>query len=141
MWYIVSFHIEIYSSKHWKKINPKLVWMVLRDPLSNCGRRLSQIHVRWQVSLKLEISLSAIFILSISRNVEFRAKLSDTILKEGHLRSIQAKSGLIWFSYFKGEDLNIIFYQNMRNLHNWYKSAKRTFCLLLLYCDQNSLKF
>ena len=71
------------------------------------------------------MTIKEIFILSISRNVEFRAKLSDTILKEGHLRSIQAKSGLIWFSYFKGEDLNIIFYQNMRNLHNWYKSAKR----------------
>ena len=24
-----------------------------------------------------------------------------------------------------GEDLNVIFYQNMPNLHNWYKSAER----------------
>jgi hypothetical protein len=30
--------------------------------------------------------------------------------------------GLIWFSGFKGEDLNVIFYQNMSNLHNRYKS-------------------
>jgi hypothetical protein len=30
--------------------------------------------------------------------------------------------GLIWFNGFKGEDLNVIFYQN---LHNRYKSADR----------------
>jgi hypothetical protein len=29
--------------------------------------------------------------------------------------------GLIWFSGFRGEDLNVIFYQNMPNLHNRYK--------------------
>jgi hypothetical protein len=28
------------------------------------------------------------------------------------------KSGLIWFSGFRGEDLNVIFYHNMPNLHN-----------------------
>jgi hypothetical protein len=28
----------------------------------------------------------------------------------------------IWFSGFGGEDLNVIFYQNMPNLHNRYKS-------------------
>jgi hypothetical protein len=26
---------------------------------------------------------------------------------------------------FRGEDLNVIFYQNMPNLHNRYKSAER----------------
>jgi hypothetical protein len=31
----------------------------------------------------------------------------------------------IWFSGFRGEDLNVIFYQNMPNLHNQYKSAER----------------
>ena len=35
------------------------------------------------------------------------------------------KFGVIWFSGFRGEDLNVIFYQNMPNLHNWYKSAER----------------
>jgi hypothetical protein len=30
-----------------------------------------------------------------------------------------------WFSGFRGEDLNVIFYQNMPNLHNLYKSAER----------------
>jgi hypothetical protein len=31
----------------------------------------------------------------------------------------------IWFSGFRGEDLNVIFYQNMTNLHNRNKSAER----------------
>jgi hypothetical protein len=35
--------------------------------------------------------------------------------------------GLICFSGFRGEDLNVIFYQNMPNLHNRYKSAERKF--------------
>ena len=26
---------------------------------------------------------------------------------------------------FRGEDLNVIFYQNMSNLYNWYKSVER----------------
>jgi hypothetical protein len=32
-----------------------------------------------------------------------------------------------WFSGFRGEDLNVIFYQNMPYLHNRYKSAERKF--------------
>ena len=31
----------------------------------------------------------------------------------------------VWFSSFREEDLNVIFYQNMPNLHNRYKSAER----------------
>ena len=31
----------------------------------------------------------------------------------------------IWFNGFRGEDLNVIFYQNMPNLHNRYISAER----------------
>jgi hypothetical protein len=34
---------------------------------------------------------------------------------------------LIWFSGYKREDLNLIFYQNMLNLHKWYKSGERNF--------------
>jgi hypothetical protein len=33
--------------------------------------------------------------------------------------------GLIWFSGFRGEYLNVIFYQNMPNLHNRYILAER----------------
>ena len=40
-------------------------------------------------------------------------------------KSIPARFGLIWFSGFREEDLNVIFYQNMPNLHNRYKSAER----------------
>jgi hypothetical protein len=38
---------------------------------------------------------------------------------------LPAMFGLIWFSGFTGKDLNVIFYQNMPNLHNLYKSAER----------------
>ena len=54
-----------------------------------------------------------------------RAGLSDTILKGTHLRTIPARFGVIWFSSFREEDLNVIFYQNMPNLHNRYKSDER----------------
>ena len=42
-----------------------------------------------------------------------------------HTGTIPARFGLIWFSGFRGEDLNVIFNQNMPNLHNRYKSAER----------------
>jgi hypothetical protein len=54
-----------------------------------------------------------------------RIKGSDTILKGDLPRTIPAKFGLIWFSDFREEDLNVICYQNMPNLHNLYKSAER----------------
>jgi hypothetical protein len=38
--------------------------------------------------------------------------------------TIPARFGLIWFSGCRGKDLNVIFYQNMPNLHNRYKSAE-----------------
>jgi hypothetical protein len=48
---------------------------------------------------------------------KWRAGLSDTILKGTHPETIPARFGLIWFSGFRGEDLNVIFYQNMPNLN------------------------
>jgi hypothetical protein len=47
------------------------------------------------------------------------------ILKGTHPGTIPARFGLIWFSSFRGEDLNVIFYQNMPNLHIQYISAER----------------
>jgi hypothetical protein len=44
-------------------------------------------------------------------------------------RTIPAKFGLMWFSGFRGKDLNVIFNQNMPNLHNWYKSTERKISL------------
>jgi hypothetical protein len=58
-------------------------------------------------------------------HLNLRAELSDTILKGTHPRTIPAKFVLIWFSGFREEDLNVIFYQNIPNLHNRYKSAER----------------
>ena len=58
---------------------------------------------------------------SNSGHLEWRTGLSDIILKGTH----PARFGLIWFSGFRGEDLNAIFYQNMPNLHNRYISAER----------------
>jgi hypothetical protein len=37
---------------------------------------------------------------------------------ETHPGTIPARFGLIWFSGFRGEDLNVIFNQNMLNLRN-----------------------
>ena len=42
-----------------------------------------------------------------------------------HIGTIPARFGLIWFCGFSWEDLNVIFYQNMPNLHNRYISAER----------------
>jgi hypothetical protein len=42
-----------------------------------------------------------------------------------HPVTIPVRFGLIWFSGFRGEDLNVIFYQNMPILNNLYKSAER----------------
>ena len=64
-------------------------------------------------------------IFSNSSHLEWRAELSDTFLKGTHPWTITARFGVIWFSSFRGEDLNVIFYQNMPNLHNRYKSAER----------------
>ena len=66
-----------------------------------------------------------ISIFSNSRHVDWRAELSDTILKWDNPRTIPAKFGLIWFCGFRGKELNVIIYQNMPNLHNRYKSAER----------------
>ena len=56
-----------------------------------------------------------ISIFSNSGHLRWRAGLSDTIWKGTHPGTIPARFGLIWFSGFRGEDLNAIFYQNMLN--------------------------
>jgi hypothetical protein len=66
-----------------------------------------------------------ISILSNNGHLEWRAGLSDKILKGTHPGTIPARFGLICFSGFRGENLNVIFYQNMPNLHNRYISAKK----------------
>jgi hypothetical protein len=66
--------------------------------------------------------------ISIFRNdghLGYRTALTDIILKGTHPGTTPARFGLIWISGFRGEDLNVIFYQNMPNLHNRYKLAER----------------
>jgi hypothetical protein len=66
-----------------------------------------------------------ISIFSNGGHLGYRTALRDTILKGTHPGTIPVRFGLIWFSGFRGEDLNVIFYQNMPYLHNQYKSAER----------------
>jgi hypothetical protein len=62
------------------------------------------------------LTTKEISIFSNISHLEWKAGLSDTILKGDHPRTIPAKFTLIWFSDFRGEDLNVIFYQNMANM-------------------------
>ena len=80
---------------------------------SNLGTPWLKIEQFWPFE---EIS-----IFSNGGHLGYRTALTDTILRGTH----PARFGLIWFSGFRGEDLNVIFYQNMPNLHNRYKSAER----------------
>ena len=75
--------------------------------------------------IKQKLTTKEISIFGNRSHFEWRAVLSDTILKRDHPTTIPAKFALIWFSGFRGEDLDVIFYQNMPNLHNRYKSAER----------------
>jgi hypothetical protein len=75
--------------------------------------------------LKQQWTIEEISIFSNSSHLEWRAGLSDTILKGTHTGTIPDRLGVIWFSGFREDDLNVIFYQNMPNLHNRYKSAER----------------
>jgi hypothetical protein len=68
-----------------------------------------------------------IYIFSNGGHLAYRTALSDTILKGTHPGTIHARFRLIWFSSFRGEDLNVIFYQNMPNWHNRYISAEEKF--------------
>ena len=80
---------------------------------SNLGRFWLKIEQFWPFE---EIS-----IFSHGGHLGYRTAPTDKILKGDHPRTIPAKFVLIWFSGFRGEDLNVI-YQNMPNLH---KSAER----------------
>ena len=68
-----------------------------------------------------------ISIFSNTSHLEWRAGLSDTVLKGTHTGTIPAGFGVNWFSGFREEDLNVIFYQNRPNLHNRYISAEEKF--------------
>ena len=69
--------------------------------------------------------IEEIYIFSNVGHLRYRTALTNTILKGTHSGTIPARFGLIWFSGFRGKDLNVIFYQNMPNLHNRNKLAER----------------
>ena len=85
--------------------------------ISNLGTFWLKIEQFWPFE---EIS-----IFSNGDHLGYRTVLTDTILKGAHPGTIPARFGFIWFSGFRGKDLNVIFYQNMPNSHNRYKSAER----------------
>jgi hypothetical protein len=58
--------------------------------------------------IKQQWTIEEISIFSNSSHIEWRAGLSDTILKWDYPRTIPAKFGLIWFSSFREDDLNVI---------------------------------
>ena len=85
----------------------------------------SNLGTFWLI-IKQLLPFEEISIFSNGGHLGWKAGLSDTILKGTHPGTIPARFGLIWFSGFREEDLkNVIFYQNMPNLHNRYKSAER----------------
>ena len=59
--------------------------------------------------------MEEISIFSNSSHLEWRAGLSDTILKGNHPRTIPARFGLIWLRGFRGEDLNVKVYDGWTN--------------------------
>jgi hypothetical protein len=68
-----------------------------------------------------------ISIFSNSSHLEWRAGLSDKILKGTHPGTIPAKFGLIWFSSFRGEDLSVIFYRQRRSVSKMATVTKNRF--------------
>jgi hypothetical protein len=84
---------------------------------------LVQVKMSSNFNCSQQWTIEEIYISSNSSHLEWRAGLSDTILKVTHPRTIPARFGVIWFSGFRGEDLNVIFYQNMPNLHTFKMAA------------------
>jgi hypothetical protein len=74
-------------------------------------------------SSKIVSGISKISIFSNGGHLGWGVCLSDTNLEGIDPGTIPTRFGLIWLSGFRGEDLNVICYQNMPNLHNRYTSA------------------
>ena len=109
-----------YKSVERKNSQKNPEYMLIYSLSCSCSSDLSSF---WLI-IKQQWTIEEISIFSNSSHLEWRAGLSDTILKRTHPGTIPARFGLIWFSGFRGKDLNVIFYQNMPNLHNRYKSAE-----------------
>jgi hypothetical protein len=68
-------------------------------------------------------------------HLEWRAGLSDTILKGAHPGTIPARFGLIWFSGSRGEDLNVIFLSIMMSFLAYITGFFMNFELLTILTD------
>jgi hypothetical protein len=109
---------------HWIKITKFmfLFWLEIHhrnNRFHHRNKRRSQGDMFSCTSVKclfLLWTIEEISIFSNSSHLEWRAELSDTILKWDYPRTIPAKSGLIWYSGFRGEDLNVIFYTSVKCL-------------------------
>jgi hypothetical protein len=117
---LLSKYVHLYNQ--YKSVERKISqknpeYMLIYSLSCSCSKNLSSF---WFI-IRQQWTTEEISIFSNSSPLEWRVELSDTILKETH----PARFSVIWFSGFRGEDLNVIFYQNMPNLHNWYKSAER----------------
>ena len=80
----------------------------------SCSKKLSS----FRFMIKQQWTIEEISIFSNSSHLEWRADLSDTILKGTHPRTIPARFGLIWFRGFRGEDLNVKVYDVRRKDDN-----------------------
>ena len=127
IWCLLGYIIVIlyYTAKGAKVYSTRtkvgLPYMLIYLLPCSCSYNLSSF---WFI-LKQQWTIEEIYIFCNSSHLEWRAGLSDPILKGTHPKTIPARFGVIWFSSFRGEDLNVIFNQNMPNLHNRYKSAER----------------
>jgi hypothetical protein len=97
----------------------------------SCSKKLSSLRF----IIKQQWAIEEISIFSNSSHLEWRAGLSDTILKGTHPRTIPARFGLIWFRGFRGEDLNVKVYDGRTTMDaKWWqkltwplaRSAKNT---------------
>ena len=83
----------------------------------SCSKKLSS----FRFIIKQQWSIEEISIFNNSSHLEWRAGLSDTILKGTHPRTIPARFGLIWFRGFRGEDLNVEVYDVRQMDAKWWQ--------------------
>jgi hypothetical protein len=91
---------------------------------THCHVAAVKIWAHFDLILKQQWTIEEISIFSNRSHLEWRAGLSDKILKGAHPKTIPARFGFTWFHGFRGKDLNVIFYQNMPNLPSKDHSSK-----------------
>ena len=90
-----------------KDVDPRVFTRILRKDGSVI---ISLCNFAGEGIIEQQWTIEEIYIFCNSSHLEWRAGLSDTILKGTHPRTIPARFGLIWFRGFRGEDLNVKVY-------------------------------